>query len=238
LGASIVTLGPDDLILVTIHGVAIRATLPFTLVVNAVLIAFAFVVTRRLVVIGAMSRRQAATEALLAFLREQIRAITGRDPTPLVPFIGALFLFILASNLLGAIPGFLAPTASLSTTVALAFAVFLAVPVFGIRRLGLRAYLANYLRPTPWLLPLTLIGEFSRTLALAVRLFGNAMSGGVIAAILLLVTPLFVPVVMQLFGLVIGVIQAYIFAMLATVYVASGSERHEVRARAQEGGAS
>jgi F-type H+-transporting ATPase subunit a len=233
-----VTLGPDDLTLFTIYGVAIRATLLFTLAVNALLLSLALGVTRRLVVRGAIPRRQAAAEALIAFFRAQIRSVTGRDPTPLLAFVATLFLFILTSNLLAAIPGFLAPTASLSTTVALALAVFLAVPIFGIRRLGLRAYLANYLRPTPWLLPLTLIGEFSRTLALAVRLFGNALSSGVIAAILLLVAPLFVPVVMQLFGLVIGVIQAYIFAILATVYIASGCERQERRAPTQEGGAS
>jgi F-type H+-transporting ATPase subunit a len=230
-----VILGPDDLVL-TIHGFQVSATLAFTLLVDAVLIALAVACTRHLTVEGPIPRRQAALEALVTFLRTQIRDVTGRDEASLTPFVGTIFLFVLAANLLAALPGFLAPTASLSTTVALALAVFVAVPLFGIRRLGLRAYLANYLHPTPWLLPLTLVGEVSRTLALAVRLFGNAMSGGVIAAILLLIAPLFVPVIMQLFGLVIGAIQAYIFAILATVYVASGSERLERRARTQERG--
>jgi F-type H+-transporting ATPase subunit a len=106
--------------------------------------------------------------------------------------------------------------------------------VFGIAHLGLRAYLMNYLRPSPFLLPFTLIGELSRTLALAVRLFGNVMSGSVIAAILLSVVPLFFPIIMQAFGLLIGVIQAYIFAILAIVYIASGTELQQRRARAEE----
>jgi len=150
--------------------------------------------------------------------------VTEQDPKPYLPFVGTLFLFIALSNILAVVPGFIAPTSSLSTAMALALCVFVAVPIFGIRKVGVRAYLANYLQPTPWLLPFTLIGELSRTLALAVRLFGNAMSSSVIAAILLLIAPLLFPVVMQAFGLLIGVIQAYIFAILAIVYIASGSE--------------
>src|SRR5690606_36647311 len=124
---------------------------------------------------------------------------------PYLPFVGTLFLFIFTSNLLGIVPGFRQPTGSLTTTATLAIAVFLAVPAFAMSRVGLARYLRSYLEPTPLMLPFTLIGEVTRTLSLAVRLFGNVMSGSVIAAILLSITPLFFPVVMQAFGLLIGV---------------------------------
>ena len=124
---------------------------------------------------------------------------------------------------------------SLTTTAALALAVFLAVPVFGIARVGLGRYLKSYLEPTPFMLPFTILGEVTRTLALAVRLFGNIMSGTVIAAILLSIAPLFFPVIMQLFGLLIGVLQAYIFAVLAMVYIASAASESDRRIEGRGG---
>jgi len=127
-------------------------------------------------------------------------------------------------NLLSVVPGWYTPTGSFSTTTALAICVFLAVPIYGVQKLGLLGYLKQYLRPTPLMAPFNIIGELSRTLALAVRLFGNVMSGGKIAAILLAITPLFVPVVMHALGLLTGVIQAYIFAILAMVYIASATK--------------
>jgi F-type H+-transporting ATPase subunit a len=131
------------------------------------------------------------------------------------------------SNLLSVVPGFQPPTGSLSTTVALAICVFIAVPVFGISQNGLLNYTKNYVDPTPLMLPFNIIGEISRTLALAVRLFGNIMSSTMIAAILLSVMPLFIPIIMQLFGLLTGLVQAYIFAILAAVYIAAGLEVHK-----------
>jgi F-type H+-transporting ATPase subunit a len=138
-----------------------------------------------------------------------------------MPFIGTLFLFIATANLLGVVPGYWSPTGSLSTTAALAVCVFVAVPIFGIAKSGLGDYLRQYLQPSPFMLPFNIIGELSRTLALAVRLFGNVMSGQMIVAILLAIVPLFFPIIMQLMGMLVGVIQAYIFAVLATVYIAS-----------------
>ena len=120
------------------------------------------------------------------------------------------------------VPGYLPPTASLSTTAALALCVFIAVSVFGVNRLGIAEYLKRYVSPSIFMLPFNLIGELSRTLALAVRLFGNMMSGAKIAAILLAITPLFFPVIMNAFGLLTGPVQAYIFSILALVYIASG----------------
>jgi F-type H+-transporting ATPase subunit a len=121
------------------------------------------------------------------------------------------------------VPGYTAPTGSLSTTTALAICVFVAVPLYGIVSEGPVRYLRHYLKPTWLMLPFNVIGELSRTVALAVRLYGNIMSGTVIVAILLSLTPYFFPVVMQLLGLLTGMIQAYIFAVLAMVYIASAT---------------
>jgi F-type H+-transporting ATPase subunit a len=121
------------------------------------------------------------------------------------------------------IPGFQPPTGSLSTTAALAVSVFCAVPLFGIRQHGLGGYLKTYTQPTLIMLPFNIIGELSRTLALAVRLFGNMMSGAMIIAILLTITPLLFPIVMTALGLLTGLVQAYIFSILAAVYIAAAT---------------
>ena len=161
-----------------------------------------------------------------------------RMRTRYFPLIGTLFLFILLSNLLTFIPGYVAPTSSLTTTSALAVMVFFAVPYYGISKQGLSEYLKEYFRPIFIFFPFHVMGEFSRTLALAVRLFGNIMSHEKVIAILLAVTPLFFPVVMQALGLLIGLIQAYIFAVLAMVYIASATQAHEedgTQGRGKEG---
>jgi F-type H+-transporting ATPase subunit a len=164
---------------------------------------------------------------LVSGINSQIREVScGQDPRPYLPFVGTLFIFIAVSNLLSVVPGFIPPTSSLSTTTALAFSVFVAVPVFGISRHGLARYLKQYLQPTFFMLPFNIIGELSRTLALAVRLFGNILSGTIIVGIIVSILPFLFPVVLQLFGLLTGMIQAYIFAILAMVYIASASEAH------------
>ncbi len=228
------TLTPDTIVAFRAFGVSVNATIVFTWVVMALLAAGSWAATRGL-------RRDrpplvaTAVEALVGFVLEQIRDVTEQDPEPYLPFVGTLFTFILASNLLAVVPGFEPPTGSLSTTAALALCVFFAVPGFGIARLGPLGYLRTYLRPTPLMLPFKVIGELSRTLALAVRLFGNVMSGTVIAAILLGVAPLFFPAVLQAFSLLVGAIHAYIFAILAIVYIASGTR---VQGEREEKGAS
>lgn len=224
-------LSPDEIALFAVGPWTVNATLVFSWVIMALLVGAGALVTRGLSAGASMGRGQNVLEALVAFLLDQIHEVTRQDPRPYLPFVGTLFLFIVTSNVLSVVPGFEAPTGSLSTAAALALCVFVAVPAFGIAKVGLRAYLANYLRPSPFLLPFTIFGELSRTLALAVRLFGNVMSGAVIAAILLTVAPLLFPVIMQAFGLLIGVIQAYIFAILAIVYIASGTELQERRER-------
>jgi F-type H+-transporting ATPase subunit a len=125
------------------------------------------------------------------------------------------------------VPGYIPPTASLSTTAALAICVFVAVPVYGILQSGAAGYFKQYIKPTVFMLPFNVMGELSRTLALAVRLFGNIMSGAKIGAILLAIAPLFFPIIMHALGLLTGLIQAYIFAVLAMVYIASATRSRQ-----------
>lgn len=205
----------------------LNGTIIFTWIVMAVLIALSWLVTRRVTSDVRVGRAQNLLEVLVTTLRTQIREVSQQDPGPYLPFVGTLFLFIAMANLLSLVPGFEPPTASLSTTAALATCVFVAVPLFGIANQGVRSYLRQYLEPSVFMLPFNIIGEISRTLALAVRLYGNMMSGSVIGMILLGFVPLFVPIIMQLFGLLTGMIQAYIFAVLAMVYIASATQAHQ-----------
>jgi F-type H+-transporting ATPase subunit a len=230
------TLSPDQVVVFTVGPLAVTATLFYTWLVMALLVVVSAVVTRRLRVEPPFGRGQVVLEALVDFVLQQIREVTRQDPRPYLPFAGTLFLFILVSNVLGVVPGFLSPTGSLMTTGALAIAVFLAVPAFGVSRLGLRRYLRTYLEPTPLMLPFTVLGEVSRTIALAMRLFGNVMSSSMIAAILLAVAPFVFPALMEAFGLFFGVLHAYIFTVLALVYVASGAAETERRAAKGSGG--
>ncbi len=209
--------------------VTVNATLVFTWLTMIVMVAASWLVTRSLETGPEIGRGQAFLELVVLQIRDQIDEAVPERPEAYVPFIGTLFLFITFSTLLGSIPGVQVVAASLSTTAALAVCVFAAVPLFGVARIGLRTYLGHYLRPTPFMLPFHVIGELSRTLALAVRLFGNLMSGRVLAGILLSVVPFVFPAVLEAFGLLIGVIQAYVFAMLALVYIASGARSFERR---------
>jgi F-type H+-transporting ATPase subunit a len=216
-------LTPDQVVYWQWGIVSINATLVFTWLTIAVLVGGAWVLTRSLEPGPQIGRSQALLELLVTQIREQIGEAAPDQPEPYVPFVGTLFLFIATSTVLGAIPGVHVVAASLSTTAALATCVFFAVPLFGIRREGVREYLRHYVTPNVFMLPFHIIGELSRTLALAVRLFGNLLSGRVIAAVLLSIVPFVFPALLDAFGLLIGVIQAYVFAMLTLVYIASGA---------------
>lgn len=213
-------ISPDQVVFWSWGWFQVNATLLGSWIVMAILILIAWLVAARLSH-ESPSKLQLALEVVISYVRDQIREIVGRDPGRYVPFIGTLFLFIAVANLLLIVPGFVAPTASLSTTVALAIAVFVAVPVYGIAEQGVGGYLKHYIRPTVFMLPFHVIGELSRTLALAVRLFGNIMSGVKIAGLLLAIAPLIFPVILQALGLLTGFIQAYIFAVLAMIYIGS-----------------
>jgi F-type H+-transporting ATPase subunit a len=223
-------ISPDQVVFFQWRWVIINATLVYTWLVMGILVVGSILITRHLSAGRSLSRWQNLLEVILGGVRSELREISKEDAERYFPFIGTLFLFILFSNLLTFIPGYVAPTSSLTTTAALAILVFFAVPLFGIAKLGVIDYFKEYFRPSVVFFPFHIMGEFSRTLALAVRLFGNLMSHEKVITILLAVTPFFFPVVMQALGLLIGLIQAYIFAVLAMVYIASASQAHEPKA--------
>jgi F-type H+-transporting ATPase subunit a len=219
-------ISPDQVVFWQWGVISINATLLFTWGIMVLLVMGSYFVTRNLSSDVCLSRWQNLLEILVTGIREQIRDIGHQEPGRYLPLVGSLFIFIGVSNLLAIVPGYIPPTASLSTTTALAICVFIAVPLYGILATGLMDYLRQYIRPTIFMLPFNVMGELSRTLALAVRLFGNMMSGTKIAAIFLALAPLFFPIIMQALGLLTGLIQAYIFAVLAMVYIASATRAH------------
>lgn len=217
----------DQIIFLKLGPVSLNATLVFTWLVMAILAGVSWLATRNISSGLPISRWQNFLEVLVGGIREQLNQTCHGHVGPYLPFIGTLFLFILLSNVLAFIPGYHPPTGSLSTTAALAFSVFIAVPAYGIARKGLVPYLKHYVQPAPLMLPFHIIGEISKTISLAVRLYGNMMAGSMIIAILLIITPLVVPVLMEALELLIGVLQAYIFSVLSTVYIASAAQTHE-----------
>lgn len=209
------------------HGfIKLNATIVVTWALMAAMCIGAWLVTRRLTTGEKIPRWQNALEIIVSAARRQIEETGLRRAEKYLPFLGTLFLFIAISALCTILPAYEAPTASLSTTAALAIAVFVAVPVFGIAEQGVRGFLKEYIEPNFLLLPINILSEFTRTIALAVRLFGNAMSGMMLASIVLLLAPLFFPILLSGLELLIGVVQAYVFATLATVYIAAAVRTH------------
>lgn len=215
------SIDPSNTVYFEWHFIRITATLVYTWITMLILVIAASLVTRSLRSGRQISHGQNILEALLETIEGQISEISQQDAKKYLPFVATLFIFIFASNILSIVPGFISPTGSLNTTIALALCVFFAAPAYGIGAQGIRSYLKAYTKPSIVMLPFNIIGEFSRTISLAVRLYGNIMSSTIIIAILLGVIPFFFPVVIQLLGLLTGTIQAYIFAVLATVYIAS-----------------
>jgi len=199
----------------------------FTWGLMLVLALGAKVITRKLSTELQRSRWQNALEIIVTAIEKQIEEVGLSQPRKYLPFLGTLFLFVAMSALCTLFPGYEPPTGSLSTTAALALCVFVAVPLFGIEAFGLGAYIKSYAQPTVIMLPFNIISEVSRTLALAVRLFGNMMSGAMIIGILLTITPLLFPIFMTALGLLTGMVQAYIFFILATVYIAAATRVRE-----------
>lgn len=214
-------LTPDDTIVFSIGSWAVNATIFNTWIVMALLVGVSVWVTRNLSADKAPGRLGSALELIVTTIQAQIEEVTRSGARHVLYFAGTLFLFIALSNILTVIPGFAPPTSSLSTTVALTLSVLVAIPMFGIANGGVRNYLRTFIEPSMVMLPFNIIGEFSRGVSLAIRLYGNVMSGAVIAAILLSIAPFFFPVLMDMLGLLTGFIQAYIFAILATVYISS-----------------
>jgi F-type H+-transporting ATPase subunit a len=216
-------LTPDQIILFDAWGFPINATIFYTWVVMAILTILSRLITRNLRPDVPPNRWRTMLEVIVQGIQGQIQEIAPGPSRHLLYFSGTLFLFVAMSNLLLVVPGFTPPTSSLSTTTALAISVLIAVPLFGVTSRGIGGYLKTYIQPSVIMLPFNIISEFSRGISLAIRLYGNIMSGAVIAAILLGVAPFFFPVVMDVLGLLTGMIQAYIFAILATVYISSAT---------------
>ncbi len=220
-------LSPDELILWQHGFFKLNSTIVTTWGLMLVLTCGAKMITRNIVSEVNVSNWQSLLEIIVMAIKKQIEDVGTDRPEKYLGFLGTLFLFIAASNLCTIFPGYEPPTGSLSTTAGLAICVFVAVPLFGIADRGLRGYLKTYLKPTSFMLPFNIIGELSRTLALAIRLFGNMMSGTMILAILLTITPFIFPIVMSVLGLLTGMVQAYIFSILATVYIAAATQIHK-----------
>jgi F-type H+-transporting ATPase subunit a len=216
-------LSPDEMIFWQ-HGVfKLNGTIVFTWGVMLLMVIGSKLVTRHLSTGLTRSRWQNLLEIIVAGIEQQIQDVGLRHPRKYIGFLGTLFLFVATASLCTILPGYEPPTGSLSTTAALALCVLVAVPLFGIEDQGMAAYLKSYLEPTVIMLPFNIISEISRTLALAVRLFGNMMSGAMIVGILLSITPFIFPVVMAALGLLTGMVQAYIFSILAAVYIAAAT---------------
>lgn len=214
-------LSPDQIVFWHYGWLTLNATIVYTWALMLLLVIGSLLVTRKLSVAQRRSRWQNVLEVIVLGIQQQIAEVGLPQPARYLGFLGTLFLFIAVANLCTVIPGYEPPTSSLSTTTALALCVFVAVPLFGIRDQGVAAYLKSYAQPTIIMLPFNIISELSRTLALAARLFGNMMSGVMIIGILLTVTPFVFPVLMTVLGLLTGMVQAYIFSILAAVYIAA-----------------
>ena len=216
-------LTPDELIFWQHGFLKLNGTIVFTWGLMLMLVVGSRLITHKLSTGLKRSRWQNLLEIVVTAIEKQIEEVGLTQPRKYLGFLGTLLLFVAAASLCTIIPGYEPPTGSLSTTVALALCVFVAVPFFGIKEQGVGNYLKSYMEPTPIMLPFNIISEISRTLALAVRLFGNMMSGAMIIAILLTIVPLIFPIIMTLLGLLTGLVQAYIFFILAAVYIAAAT---------------
>ena len=196
-----------------------------TWVIMAVLTLVPWFVTRRLA--RHPDRRQAVLELIVTGIMGQIEEVTRKDPRPFLPVLGTLFIFLVTANLSGVLPGVEAPTGKLETPAALAFIVFASVHFFGVRARGPLSYLASFAKPKLVMLPLNIVSEITRTFSLMVRLFGNVMSGEFIIALIVAFAGLFVPIPLMALEILVGVVQAYIFTILATVFIASAVDPAE-----------
>lgn len=198
----------------SIFGVGVRDTVVSTWVMMVIVIALGDLVRRR---------RPMALEMLLDFLGDMVSSIMGREADPYLPFLSTLAVFVAVANIISLVPAVTAPTRDLNTPVALAVVVFFSVHYFGVRQQGLLGYLKNLASPI-FLFPLEIIGQVSRTVSLAVRLFGNVLSTELIVAVVFALVPLLVPLPVIGLNVFTGLLQAYIFTALAAVYISTALE--------------
>ena len=201
--------------------VPISSTVVTTWGLMAVLTVGCWVATRALRVVA--KGPQAVIETVVLEIEEQITSTLDHDASPFLALLGTFFIFLVFANLSGILPGVRAPTASIETPAALASIVFLSVHFYGVRFQGFVPYLKGYLKPNPVLLPLNVLSEITRSFSLAMRLFGNIMSEELVVAIILALAGLLVPIPFMAFGILVGLVQAYIFTVLAAVYIGGGN---------------
>jgi len=197
--------------------IAITRPLVTTWIIMLVLVVLCRLVTRRLRM--QPDGRQAVLESLVLGITRQIESIIHKDARPYVPMLGTLFIYLVAANLCGVLPGVEPPTGRLETPLALALIVFFSVHFFGVRARGVRGYLGSFAKPKLIMLPLNILSEVTRTFSLMVRLFGNVMSGEFVLALVIALAGLFVPIPLMVLELLVGLVQAYIFTVLATVFI-------------------
>lgn len=188
-----------------------------TWAIMALLSLGSWAMTRRLGV--RPGQRQAVLELVVAGIAAQIKEVIGKDARPFLPMLGTLFIFLVTANLSGLLPGVEAPTSKIETPAALALIVFFSVHYFGVRAQGAFGYLASFARPKLIMLPLNLISQVTRTFSLMVRLFGNVMSGEFLIGLVVALAGLFVPIPLMALEILVGLVQAYIFTVLATVFI-------------------
>jgi F-type H+-transporting ATPase subunit a len=205
--------------------IAITRPMVTTWVIIAVLALGSWVVTRRLALHP--DRRQATLELIVTGIMGQVEEVIRKDARPFLPILGTLFIFLVAANLSGVLPGVEAPTGKLETPAALALIVFVSVHFFGVRARGPLGYLASFAQPKLIMLPLNIISEVTRTFSLIVRLFGNVMSGEFIIALIVGLAGLFVPIPLMALEILVGLVQAYIFTVLATVFIGAAVDTVE-----------
>lgn len=218
---------PDQRIFFEYGFLKMNLTILMTWGLMALLTLFSIFLIRNFKKTGTYSRFYVSVEIIISFIHKQLKDIGIKDTLKYFPFIATLFLFLTLSAILTIIPFYIPPTSSLSTTAAFAICVFIAVPIFGIQEQGFLGYLKTYFEPTIVMFPINVAGELSRTLALAVRLFGNMMSGTMVVAILLSIAPLIFPIFLELLGLITGLVQAYIFTILSIVYIAAATRTQD-----------
>lgn len=218
---------PDTIILLKYGMIKINATILFTWMVMFILIVGSWFFTRRVVKGQISANVETMLEIIVGFVYKHLQETGLQTPEKYIGFIGTLFIFIGFSGILTIFPGYIPPTGSLSTTAALAICVFIAVPLYAISEKGVIGFLKNYLHPFFVFLPFNIIADFTRTLALAIRLFGNTMSGTLIIGIIISISPLFFPVFLHVLDLITSLVQAYIFTVLASVYIAAATRTFE-----------
>jgi ATP synthase subunit 6 len=212
-------------ILFRLGPVAITRPVVTTWAIMAVLTLVSWLVTRRLRLHP--DRRQTVLELIVTGIMAQIDEVIRKNPRPFLPLLGTLFIFLVAANLSGVLPGVEAPTGKLETPAALALIVFVAVHYFGVRARGPLGYLASFAKPKLIMLPLNIVSEVTRTFSLMVRLFGNVMSGEFVIALVVALAGLFVPIPLMALEILVGLVQAYIFTVLATVFIGAAVDTLE-----------